>query len=175
VINVSWADARDYASWLRERTGKPYRLPSEAEWEFAARAGSVSFRFWGDDAHLACMYANVSDLTAADAQADVDRASGLHACRDGHAHTAPVMGRKPNDWGLYDMMGNVWEWVQDCYHANYHGAPSDGRPWEEPQCELRALRGGAWNYGPAGVHSANRVGNRASLRINTLGFRVASD
>jgi formylglycine-generating enzyme required for sulfatase activity len=176
VINVSWEDARAYASWLRARSGRDYRLPTEAEWEFAARAETTGVRFWGDDADAACSYANVSDRTAASLNAHVDGASGVHKCSDGYAHAAPVIGdRKPNRWGLYDVLGNVWEWVEDCYHGTYQNAPGDGSAWEEPQCELRVLRGGAWNYGPSGVHSANRVGNRAGVRINTLGFRVALD
>lgn len=136
VINVSWEDAVAYATWLSKRTGKPYRLPTEAEWEYAARAGSSTKRFWGDDASQACEYANVYD-------------------------------------GLHDMLGNVWEWVQDCWHEDYEGARDDGSAWQQADCRYRVVRGGSWNNKPRNVRSANRNRNEPDNRNNNIGFRLA--
>lgn len=147
VINVPWDDAQAYAQWLSERTGNRYRLPTEAEWEYAARAKTTNARFWGDNPADACQYANVDDES--------------HKCTDGYKATAPVGTFKPNDFGAYDMLGNVLEWVQDCWHGNYKDAPTDGAAWREQQggdCNGRVFRGGSWLDGPEDVRSAYRGG-----------------
>ncbi len=139
-----------YAEWLAEKTGKKYRLLSEAEWEYAARAGSDKARFWGSSPDRACQFGNVGDYSAKKKHPDWE----IHECDDGYAETAPVSSFKPNAFGLYDMLGNVWEWVEDCYNANYDGAPNDGRAWATGDCSRRVIRGGSWNNSPAIVRSA---------------------
>ena len=156
VINVSWQDAKDYAAWLAERTGKHYRLPTESEWEYAARSG-------GKDE----IWAGTSDE---------DRLSdyAIHKAR----RTEPVGVKKPNGLDLYDMSGNVWEWVEDCRHNNYNEAPMDGSAWLETNggdCGQHKLRGGSWVDSPMFVRSSNRDGYYADYRFNALGFRLAQD
>ena len=163
VINVSWDDAQAYAAWLSKKTGKPYRLPTEAEWEYAARAGTTTAYFWGDDAKQACLYANVYE--------------SRFACENGYSgQTAPVGSFRANAFGLQDMLGNVWEWVADCYHDNYQGAPTDGRSWEDKvacQSGRRVLRGGSWDLNPPFVRAAFRVRGGPDDRYSYLGFRLA--
>jgi formylglycine-generating enzyme required for sulfatase activity len=173
VINVSWVDAQQYAAWLSAKTGRRYRLPSEAEWEYAARAGSAGRYYWGDGAEWACAAANVFDLTG----------SGLFphwhwraTCDDGHATTAPVGSFKPNGWGLHDTSGNVWEWVQDCWHSDYTGAPVDGSAWVQGgQCGKRVNRGGGWGNHPRSMRSATRDADSAEAYSNAMGFRIVRD
>jgi len=169
AVCVSWLDARAYVAWLAKKTGKPYRLLSESEWEYAARAGTRTSRFWGDDPGLACDYANVHD---ADSQQTRRFEWEAHECRDGYVETAPVGRFKPNAFGLYDMLGNVWEWVEDCLTVNYIGAPVDGSTRSGDDCARRVYRGGGWS-GPASVRAATRNGNSPSYRSQLLGFRVA--
>jgi formylglycine-generating enzyme required for sulfatase activity len=174
VIYVSHEQAIGYTEWLSKKTGKTYRLLSEAEWEYAARAGSEAARFWGAMADRACEFENV-----ADAALDRQKPNGwkdewrLHACDDGQARTAPVGAFKPNAFGLHDMLGNVSEWVEDCYNKSYDGAPTDSRAWTTADCPRRVLRGGNWSNSPAGVRAANRNGDPPSLRNMIVGFRVA--
>ncbi len=152
VINVSWEDAKDYLRWLSEKTGQEYRLLSEAEWEYAARAGSRTRYSFGDD--ILPNQANYGD--------------------SGYGKTIAVGSYRSNDFGLYDMHGNVYEWVQDCWNGNYDGAPSDGRAWENRNCSLRVLRGGSWFDHSRALRAANRSWTDAGLRINyDVGFRVA--
>jgi len=169
VMQVSWHDAQAYVAWLRARTGLAYRLPSEAEWEYAARAGTTTARFWGNLADTACAHANVHDLTAA-------REGNLpwapHACEDGYPVTAPVGALRPNRFGLHDMLGNVAEWVEDCGHPDYAGAPNDGGSWESGACGERVVRGGSWSSSPQGVRSAYRDARPPDYRLSDLGFRV---
>jgi len=142
VINVSWEDAMAYAEWLSQQSGVSYRLPSEAEWEYAVRAGTETARFWGDDPNLACQYANVYDLTGKKAR---DIGWTHHDCDDGEANTAPVGRYGANPFGLNDMLGNVWEWTADCWHGSYDKAPTDGSAWEQADggdCTRRVVRGG---------------------------------
>ena len=171
---VSWEDASAYVAWLSARTGKRYRLPSEAEWEYAARAGAATPRFWGADANAACAYANGADRST---QARVAFAAAWSAaeCEDRHAYTAPVGSFRPNAFGLHDMLGNVAEWTQDCWNADHAGAPSDGSARTTGDCALRTVRGGSWEDGPVGVRSAYRVGSPTTIRVWTRGFRVASE
>ncbi|MDT7836954.1 formylglycine-generating enzyme family protein [Aquabacterium sp. OR-4] len=173
VVCVSWHDAQAYLRWLSQRSGQAYRLASEAEWEYAARAGSHRSRPWGDDPAQACLYANVADQTAA---ADGYTWRERHACQDGHFVAAPVGSFRPNAFGLHDMLGNVWEWVQDCYDpAAYARADAalDGRADETPGCAARGLRGGAWISGPDRTRPAYRGGYGPDTRTNVFGFRVA--
>ncbi len=174
VACVSWEDASAYAQWLSHRTGKRYRLPSEAEWEYAARAGTTTARHWGDDGNAACDHANGADLAT---EAQVPGATDWSAapCNDRHAYTAPVGSYRANAFGLHDMLGNVAEWAQDCWNGNYRGAPTDGRAWATGDCALRAVRGGAWNESPVGLRAAYRVGSPTVIRVYSRGFRVAMD
>ena len=156
VIHVNWNDAQSYVSWLSRSTGATYRLPSEAEWEYAARAGTETRYNWGDE--LRSEHANCRDET----------------CRDGYANTAPAGSFPANAWGLHDMHGNVFEWVRDCWHGStYEGAPSDGSAWVEGDCTSRIIRGGAWSSSSDNLRSANRVRDAKGDRGNNLGFRVA--
>jgi len=171
---VSWEDAGAYVLWLGRRTGKAYRLLTEAEWEYAARAGTATTRFWGDDGDTACGHANGADFTTA-AQVPGAAQWTVAQCNDGFAHTAPVGRFRANAFGLHDMLGNVAEWTQDCWNGNYEGAPTDGRAWATGDCALRAVRGGAWDDAPVGVRAAYRVGSPTVIRVYTRGFRVAMD
>ncbi len=157
VVHVSWHDAKTYVRWLSRKTGKTYRLLSEAEWEYAARAGTRTMFSWGD--WVGSGYANCA---------------GCGSAWDDEL-TAPVGSFAPNGFGLYDMHGNVYEWVEDCWHSGYEGAPSDGSAWTSGGlCQVRILRGGSYNDTPILVRSANRDGNLANDRYNLFsGFRVA--
>ena len=168
AVHVSWKDAQAYVAWLSEKTGKSYRLLSESEWEYAARAGTRTSRHWGEGASGQCGYANGADRTAE------GRYSGwtVAECDDGHVWTAPVGTFKANGFGLHDVLGNVWEWVADCWNDSYAGAPSDGSVWESGECGRRVLRGGSWGSRPWRLRSANRNWIDAFRNIES-GFRVA--
>jgi formylglycine-generating enzyme required for sulfatase activity len=170
---VSWDDAVTYAAWLSRRTGKAYRLPTETEWEYVARGGTTTARFWGDDADLGCDHANGADLATA-AVVPGAGAWPVARCNDGHAYTAPVGRFHANAFGLHDLLGNVAEWTQDCWNENLRGAPTDGRAWTSGDCTLRAVRGGGWDEAPAGVRAAYRVGSPAVIRVYNRGFRVVT-
>jgi formylglycine-generating enzyme required for sulfatase activity len=158
VINETWDDAQAYVAWLSKMTKQPYRLLSEAEYEYATRAGTQTAYPWGDEIKLRGM-----------AMANCD---GCGSRWDNRA--APVGSFLPNFFDLYDMVGNVWEWLEDCTHADYNGAPSDGSPWMEGgNCDAHMVRGGSWGHGPADLRSAYRSGITAGYRGPTLGFRVA--
>ena len=172
VIYVSFQMAVGYGKWLSAKTGQTYRLPSEAEWEYAARAGSTTPWFWGDDPQQACKYGNVGDDALRPEHPDWP----LHDCNDGVAKTAIVGAFKPNRFGLHDTAGNVWEWVEDCYNPSYEGAPVDGRAWLSGDCARRIDRGGGWYNKPSAVRSALRyAGDDATRQNNTLGFRVVRE
>jgi formylglycine-generating enzyme required for sulfatase activity len=155
VTEVSWIDAQDYLRWLSRRTGHAYRLPSEAEWEYAARAGTTTARYWGDE--IGSGHANCD---------------GCGSAWDNTA-PAPVGSFAPNDFGAYDMLGNVWEWTQDCWNDSYGGAPADGAAWLTGKCYRRVLRGGSWNFRPAVVRAAVRLWVEPATRHQSIGFRVA--
>ena len=168
VVCVSWDDARAYVEWLSRQTGHHYRLLSESEWEYVARAGTQSARYWGEGAWQQCQYAN-----GADAGADLGDAVN---CSDGHARTSPVGKYAKNNFGLHDTLGNVWEWTQDCWHNEYRGAPTDGRAWERAgrgNCNFRVPRGGAWATRPDSIRTAFRNRMPPDMRHSTFGFRVA--
>jgi formylglycine-generating enzyme required for sulfatase activity len=170
VINVSWDDAKEYVRWLGSRTGHEYRLPSEAEWEYAARAGTETPRYWGNAANGACGYANVHDETSKrENEFDWEH----YRCDDGYAETAPVGSFGASRFGLYDVLGNVLEWVEDCWHDNYGGALVDGSAWTSGGCGGRVLRGGSWGNGPRLMRSAVRGRDGTGYRDFNVGFRVA--
>ncbi len=167
VINVSWSDAVAYAEWLSDQTGETYRLPSEAEWEYAARAGSERKYHFGDDESQLCRYGNHADTST-----DLDWRNT--ACSDGVGkRTATVGSYQPNAFGLHDVHGNVWEWVQDCWNENYRGAPTDGSAWQSGDCSQRVVRGGSWLFRPGDLRAADRNWNASGDRYRYLGFRVA--
>ena len=182
VVNVSWQDAVDYAAWLSRKLGKKFRLPTESEWEYAARADTITRRYWGDDPEhkLACDYASVlgKENLAALKKQNYSITWEAFACDDPYIFNAPVGRFKPNAWGLQDMLGNVWEWVADCYHQNYRGAPTDGTEWKDAndcQSSRRVIRGGSWDDSPDDLRSASRFGVSADDRDGDLGFRLAQD
>ena len=171
VACVSWDDAKAYTVWLSQKTGQEYRLLSEAEWEYAARAGTTTRRFWGDDGDQSCGYANGADQTT---KAQVPGWKYLIAnCNDRYAYTAPVGSYRANAFGLYDMLGNVWEWTEDCWNENYNNAPTDGSVWTSGNCSLRVARGGSWGGSPQNLRSALRSGDTTAYRSSGVGFRVA--
>jgi len=173
VVCVSYEDARRYVQWLSQKAGKSYRLPTEAEWEYAARAGTTTARFWGDGRDQACNFANVADFTGAEAlKRNKSNKDQVFQCRDGYEHTAPVGSFRPNAFGLYDMLGNVWQWTEDCYHDSYKGAPNDASAWVSGECKFRILRGGSWTNFPAGVRSARRNRTFTDSRGSNGGFRI---
>jgi formylglycine-generating enzyme required for sulfatase activity len=174
VVCVSHADAEAYVRWLSARTGRAYRLPSESEFEYAARAGTLAVRWWGDAQDGACASANARDDTFAERFAGTTRtAENMFLCRDGYAATSPVGSFRPNPFGLYDMLGNAWQWTADCYHESYVGAPADGSAWTLGDCSSRVLRGGSWSDQPGEVRSACRYGYQPADRYDYVGFRVA--
>lgn len=197
VINISWDDAQSYVAWLSARTGKKYRLLSEAEWEYVARAGTETRYFFGNDVSLLCQYANGLDASV-EGKA-IGALSGKNdACSDGYGMiTAPVGSYRPNPWGLYDILGNVSEWVEDRYiptydGEGYRGAPADGAAWlraqppcgryfragmwrEDNKCAMRVTRGGDWSSTPAGLTAYSRLGYFQIDRLTFIGLRVARD
>ena len=142
VVRVSYQDAQRYVAWLNQLSGgSAYRLPSEAEWEYAARAGTTTTFYWGDT--VGKNNANCADCGS----------------RWGGKGTSPVGSFAANRFGLYDMAGNLWQWVEDCNSDSYAGAPTDGSPWLSQHCDQRGVRGGAWNSSPLDLRSANRGGD----------------
>lgn len=174
-------DAERYLSWLSERSGQRYRLPSESEWEYALRAGTTTARFWsGRDSHegvsisRACDFANVKDV----AGRAIDSPGPWARCNDGFAGPAPVAQFAANPWGFFDLAGNVRELLADCYTASYKGRPADERPWLWSDCSLRVVRGGSWKSRPFDVRSAarDRIAMTASdTEWEDVGLRVARD
>ena len=168
VVCVSWRDAQAYVKWLSRETGKTYRLLSEAEWEYVVRAGTKTAWYWGDDETDQCRYANGVDLSAG-------RQYNWKTieCDDGAVHTSEVGKYKANAFGLHDVSGNVWEWVEDCWNESYAGAPADGSAWTSGNCKPRVLRGGSWFGNPRLIRSAVRSRNGTGIRDSGNGFRVA--
>ena len=172
VVCVNWRDAQAYAAWLSEETGESYRLPSESEWEYAARAGTTTARYWGRGADDQCEYGNGAD-EAGRRHFDWNR-SGVAGCDDGVIWTASAGSYGANDFRLFDMLGNVLEWVEDCWHENYAGAPRGGTAWTSSgDCSRRVLRGGSWDLTPRLLRSAARDRIATELRATFAGFRVA--
>ncbi|KHD09019.2 hypothetical protein PN36_32250 [Candidatus Thiomargarita nelsonii] len=168
VINVSWHDAVAYAEWLTRQTGKQYGLPTEAQWEYAARAGTETARYWGNSPDEACRYGNVYDQSSKKENSDFLWKN--HNCTDGYAKTAPVGQFEANAFGLFDMLGNVWEWTCSRYEGKYGG--------KEIQCKKPSknrsftLRGGDCNAEPLWVRSAHRNGRASTDHNDDVGFRV---
>jgi formylglycine-generating enzyme required for sulfatase activity len=173
VINVSWNDAKAYADWLSQRTGKKYRLASEAEFEYALRAGSTTRYWWGNDNPTS----RVENLTGGNDRSGSGRrwSNAFGGYKDSYWGPAPVMSFTPNPFGLYDMGGNVSEWVGDCWHDNYIRAPRTAESWVNPGCSRRVIRGGSWGSAPDMVRSAYRQGAEANLRSARVGFRVVRE
>ena len=165
VVCVNWSDAQAYVEWLSSETGEEYRLLSESEWEYVARARTKTARYWGESERDQCRYAN-----GADASTDFDWRAG---CDDGHARTAPVGTYEANGYKLHDVLGNVREWVEDCWNDSYNGASADGSAWESGDCSRRVVRGGSWFNGPGYLRSASRLWDTTGYRFSILGFRVA--
>jgi formylglycine-generating enzyme required for sulfatase activity/class 3 adenylate cyclase len=156
VANLSWADAQQFVDWLSKATQKTFRLPSEAEWEYAARGGTGTKFWWGDQF-----------------QSDMANCKG---CNEHYDASRPlkVGSFKPNPFGLYDMGGNIDQWVGDCWHKDYQGAPSDGSPWLDNECSSHVIRSGSWKNDPSYVRSSNRDHYDTDVRYPTHGFRVAN-
>lgn len=156
VMNVTWADANAYAAWLSQKTKKTYRLPTEAEWEYAARAGTDSEFWWGDEVGL-----------------------GKANCRDCGSEIShqsqPADSFAPNAWGLYNVHGNVWEWVQDCWNETHEGAPTDGTARLQGDCRQRVMRSGSWYYFSKNIRSAWRFKNDARVKSYGIGLRVVRE
>jgi formylglycine-generating enzyme required for sulfatase activity len=167
-VCISWHEAQSYVAWLQRRTGKPYRLPTEAEWEYAARAGtSTRYSFGNDEASL-CGYARFADLGSQFGWGD--------GCRSNVAShgTIPVGVLKPNRWGIFDMHGNAWEWVEDCWTPNSQEMPSDGSAFSRAgSCEIGVIRGGSFAAGSRRVRSAIRAPVRTTKHFYHIGLRVA--
>ena len=161
AINVSWDDAIAYVAWLVEKTGKPYGLLSEAEWEYVARAGTTTRFCWG----------NSISTSQANYNADVFSEEGAQG--EFREHTVPVDWFEPNPWGLYQVHGNVLEWTRDCYNNGYDGAPTNGTPWTSGDCSCHVVRGGCWLFGSENLRSAARVEYETDNRRDIIGFRVA--
>ena len=166
VVCVSWDDAQAYVKWLSQETGHRYRLLSESEWEYVARAGTHTARYWGEGESGQCRHANGSDTGS-------DFGEGAAKCNDGHARTSPVGRYTGNGFGLHDALGNVWEWTQDCWNDSYRGAPADGRAWERSDCSWHVVRGGSWSYEPKYLRAANRGRYSTGYRGTNQGFRLA--
>ena len=172
VTKVNWHDANRYAEWLTEVTGEEYGLLSEAEWEYAARAGSRAAQYWGDRVDQQCQYANGYDMMAHLKYSLDDRMP--IGCRDGHEYTSPVGSYRPNAFGLYDVLGNVTELVGDCYNKDYTGAPVDGSARYTGDCTRRIFRGGSWRSGVGNLISLTaRINGPTATRYIDAGFRVA--
>ncbi len=169
VVHVSWNDARAMARWLSEKSDGNYRLPTEAEWEYACRAGSAASRFWGDDPDMGCDYANAADLTAQERFP----AWVVAQCDDGFVFTAPTGHFKANAFRMHDMLGNVWEWVHDHYQQDAYKTLSSTNPINQSHRAERTARGGSWNNRPDAVRCARRDALQApDRRSEDLGFRL---
>ncbi len=168
VVNVSWEDAVAFAEWLSGTSAQEYRLPTEAEWEYAARAGSTQSHFWGNSTEDACTYANVADVSAKKQR----QSWTAFNCDDGYAVVAPVGSFTANGFGLYDVLGNVWEWCQDVYNSEAYSKLPKNNPCYTGSGEYRVMRGGGWSNGPLGVRSSHRVGLSPDFGHQSLGFRL---
>lgn len=167
AVYVSWEDAMEFAKWLSGKSSENYRLPTEKEWEYAARAGTTGDRYWSGPDTQACSHANVYDRSCA-----VKNKFNWPPfdCDDGYPVTAPVGSFKPNGFGLYDMLGNVWEWCSDRYDRKSYAGRSDKK--EGLPALQRVLRGGSWFNAPASLRSSNRGRNTPDYRIGSVGFRL---
>ncbi len=172
VVCVSWHDAAEFCRWLGHREARRYRLPTEAEWEYACRAGTKAVYQWGDRPEDGLGWCNVADETARPEFANASSPAAFFPWSDGHIFTAPVGRFRPNPFGLYDMHGNVLEFCQDWYRAGYGTVTSRADPTGPERGEFRVLRGGSWSSYRQGCRSAKRYRDRPSIRCSNLGFRV---
>jgi formylglycine-generating enzyme required for sulfatase activity len=156
AVCMSYHDAEQYAAWLSKKTGQPYSLVSEAQREYAARGGSTGLFPFEPDANF-----------------EISKHANVYGPKDGYSYSSPVGSFPANAFGVYDMHGNVYEWVADCYHDSYHGAPTDGSAWTEAGCERVSIRGNDWGEAPIFSRSGNRNNAYANNRGDWLGFRVA--
>ena len=168
---IDWHAATAYVHWLSLRTGATYRLPTEAEFEYALRAGSDTVYHFGDDQELLCEYGNVPDQSLNAVSPELVTT----ACSDGFADMAPVGQFKPNAFGLHDMTGNVWEWQDDCYERSYANVPTDGTALRKDGCEVFSVRGGSWGYDLPSLRSADRSDDPPDVLFDGIGLRVARD
>ncbi len=171
VTCVTVADAEAYVAWLTNSSGHSYRLLHEAEWEYAARAGTRESRWAGDDPAALCRFANGADLSYDRARPGEPNTN--KSCDDGYVFTNPVAALPPNPWGLHDMLGNLWQWTADCFTPNYATAPSAASlAVTEGDCSQRVIRGGSWHNYPDALRSAARFALPDRLRSSSIGFRV---
>ncbi|ANB73804.1 hypothetical protein AYM40_16655 [Paraburkholderia phytofirmans OLGA172] len=172
VVCVSWADAQKFIAWLNSKLpagkARKYRLPTEAEWEYAARAGTVTRSYWDGKRSEQCAYENARDVSAR----DLDPAAAYVDCEDGYVETSPVGSFRPNPWGLYDMLGNAYQWVSDCFQFTYSNDPED---FHFPDCSKKTARGASWATIPIGVRSSVRHAYKTETRDSAIGFRLAVD
>ena len=161
VVRVNWDDAMVYCQWLSVQTGQDYRLPSEAEWEYACRAGTATPFHFGDS------------ISTDQANYNGNSTYGHGAKGEYREHKVSVGTLPPNPWGLHEVHGNVWEWCADCWNDDYEGAPTDGSAWQHGNCRRRMQRGGSWGFGPADMRSAFRTAIETDFRGGDFGFRVA--
>lgn len=179
VVSISWFDAHVYLDWLSMRNNSQYRLLSDAEYEYATRAGTMTPWFWGNHSDQQSTYANGADLSSMDIEDTFSLSQTYGApiqpaqCRTGYSFTSPVGKFKPNRFGLYDMSGNVWEWVEDCFSENH--LPTTQSPAKWDNCDFRAIRGGSWAMEPAFLRSAVRQRDYSWHNDRDIGFRVARD
>jgi formylglycine-generating enzyme required for sulfatase activity/lipoprotein NlpI len=167
VAGVSWQDAQEYLTWLSKKTARQYRLPTEAEWEYVARSEAIGDNHW-EALEETCKHVNAADQMLREKDPQV----AAVVCRDGFIKTAPVGSFLPNTFGVHDMYGNVSEWVEDCWNADYQEAPTDGQAWVSGQCDRRVLRGGSWKSGPQEIRASSRQPLWQEQRVNTSGLRV---
>ncbi len=191
VTCVSWADAQAYALWLSEITGATYRLPSETEWEYAARGGTQTARYWGDGRDEACLYENIADQSLKRVRPNrvaLGEPPYEFACDDGFAFTAPVASFRPNPFGVYDMIGNAREWVWDCFDKDLSRKPRDGRPLlHEDACTKTAedildisevsyvVKAASYRYAPYGTRAARKGIIQINHRSANVGFRLVRE
>jgi formylglycine-generating enzyme required for sulfatase activity len=178
VVFVTWDDATAYVQWLSKQTGKPYRLPTEAEWEYAARAGTTTARYWGDSNEQQCRYANGRDLSKPADDIHPKDVFDTAPCRSGFAGISPVGSFQPNGFGLFDMLGNVQQWVEDCYSLAYSSAPTDGsaylhNEWVGESSCGRVSRGGSWSTPSRQLRAGVRSYGSQDYSGDWVGFRVA--
>jgi len=168
VINVSWNDANAYAKWLSKKTNRNFRLASEAQWEYAARAGALTLYSNGNQANKVCQVGNIADQAAKKA----GRNWQVTKCNDKAVNTSKVGKYRPNEFGLYDMQGNVWEWVQDCYKGDYKTAAEDGAAAGSSSCKNKVIRGGSFQQTAKHARLSNREKLARNQKANNVGFRI---
>ena len=183
VINISWNDANTFISWLNQKSNQKYRLLTEAEFEYVARGGTTDIWYWGPPSRPevasqgskdGCKFANLHDEDSKDVHFMYVWAN--HPCRDGYPENAPVGQFKENPFGLFDILGNVREWVQDCHKEGYDGAPVDGSVRKhDGNCEARVVRGGGWMDGPYTARAAYRYSEKEDMKNTMTGFRIARE